>query len=61
METKVNWFIRLSKWSWSPIILGIIVCLLTIIVSAEDAIEAAPAGFGILLFVWIAVVKGRMK
>jgi hypothetical protein len=30
-------------------------------VSAEDAIEAAPAGFGMLLFVWIAVVKGRMR
>lgn len=58
---KENWFIRLSKWGWSPIILGIVVSLLTIVVAADGAVEAAPAGLGIICFVWIAMVKGFVK
>jgi len=55
---KQNWFLRLSKWSWTPIILGAIVCFAGVAINRADAVEAIPAGVGLVAFGWLAMIKG---
>jgi len=62
MEKKeTNWFLRLTKWSWTPVILGALVCLGVIAIANEVTGEAACAGVGLIAFGWIAMIKGFMK
>lgn len=58
---KENWFLRLSKWTWTPFILGAVVCIGVTVFSKEVSWEAAFAGVGLICFAWLAVVKGFLK
>ena len=58
---KEKWIIRVSKWEWTPIILGVVVCFAGIAINVADAIEAAPSGVGLIAFAWLAMVKGFAK
>jgi hypothetical protein len=58
---KKNWFLRVSQWAWTPLIIGVIVCLGVTIAANELTAEAAVAGVGLICFVWLAAVKGFIK
>ena len=61
MEEKKNWFLRLSQWTWTPLILGALVCIGVTIAANEVSGEAAIAGVGLVCFAWLAVIKGFIK
>ena len=56
-----HWFLRATKWEWTPIILGAVVGFSSVAIAADGAVEAAPGGFGLICFAWIALVKGFVK
>ena len=56
-----NWFLKLTKASWTPIVLGALVCIGVTIVAQEVEPESVIAGLGIVAFGWIAMIKGFMK
>ena len=58
---KEHWFLRVSKWGWTPIILGVVTGFLSVAIAADGAIEAAPGGVAVICFVWLAAVKGFIK
>jgi hypothetical protein len=58
---KEHWILRVTKWEWTPIILGAVVGFSSVAIAADGAVEAAPGGFGLILFAWIALVKGFAK
>lgn len=58
---KENWFFKVSKWSWTPIILGAIVGFAGVAINKADAVEAIPSGVGFICFLWLAVVKAFYK
>ena len=58
---KENWFLRVSKWAWTPIILGFVVCVAVVAIAKVDSWAAAPAGLGAVCFFWLAMIKAFMK
>lgn len=58
---KENWFLRLSKWTWTPLLLGVVVCLAVAAIAKTESWEIVPAGIGLICFAWLAAVKGFVK
>jgi hypothetical protein len=60
MEEK-NWFLRASKWEWSPFIVGALAGIGVVAAASEVSLEAAIGGVATILFAWMAVIKWAMK
>jgi hypothetical protein len=58
---KEHWFLRVSRWSWMPIVLGIVTGVGIVAALPAEAGAAAIGGLSTILFIWIAVVKGLIK
>jgi len=58
---KENGFLRLTKWSWTPILLGAFVCIGVTAIAKTESWESVPAGIGLVCFAWLAIVKGLVK
>jgi len=60
MENE-HWLVKASKWSWSPIILGIVTGVGIVAALPQEAGAAAIGGVSTILFAWIAIIKGFWK
>ncbi len=58
---KEHWFIRATKWSWTPIIIGILAGVGIVAALPREAAAAGIGGLSTILFVWMAMVKGFSK
>jgi hypothetical protein len=58
---KEHWFLRATKWSWTPIILGAVTGIGIVAALPANTGAAAVGGTATVLFAWIALVKGFMK
>lgn len=54
---KEHWFIRATRWSWTPIILGAVTGLGIVAALPAEAGAAAIGGVSTILFAWIAMIK----
>ena len=55
---KEHWFIRLTKWAWTPIIIGIMSGVGIVAALPAETAAAGIGGLSTILFVWIAMIKG---
>lgn len=58
---KENWLLRVTKWEWTPIVLGAVVCVAVVAIADINSLAAAPAGVGAVCFAWIAAIKAFTK
>jgi len=58
---KEHWFIRATRWSWTPIILGAVTGVGIVAALPAEVGAAAIGGTSAVLFAWIAIIKGFWK
>jgi len=58
---KEHWFLRVTKWEWTPIILGAAMGIGIVAALPANVGAAAIGGTATILFAWIAAVKGFIK
>ena len=54
---KEHWFIRATRWSWTPIILGVVTGVGIVAALPAEVGAAAIGGGSTILFAWIAMIK----
>lgn len=58
---KEHWFLRATKWAWTPIIIGILTGVGIVAALPTEAAAAGIGGLSTILFAWIAMIKFFMK
>lgn len=58
---KEHWILRVTKWEWTPIILGVVTGIGIVAALPANAGAAAIGGAATVLFAWIALVKAFVK